>query len=237
MTNLAPAPTTLSVLMIDDDQELIAMVAELLAREGIVAQGAPTAAAGMAALRARAPDVLVLDLMLPDANGLDVCRRLRQAGDDTPILMLTARGDPLDRVLGLEIGADDYLGKPFEPRELVARIRALARRRQEKPPRTRLDFDGMYIDLFARRVVCGDVVLPLTSIEFKLLATLAAAAGVIVERHVLSAAIQPGNYVPQDRAVDVQIARLRKKLLPQPDGGEWIDTVRGEGYVFIGRPA
>jgi two-component system phosphate regulon response regulator OmpR len=236
MTNLAPAPTTLSVLMIDDDQELVAMVAELLAREGILAQGAPTAAAGMAALRARAPDVLVLDLMLPDANGLDVCRRLRQAGDDTPILMLTARGDPLDRVLGLEIGADDYLGKPFEPRELAARIRALARRRQDKPLRTRLDFDGMRIDLFARRVVCGNVVLQLTSIEFKLLATLAAAAGVIVERHALSTAIQPGNYVPQDRAVDVQVARLRKKLLPQPDGAEWIDTVRGEGYVFIGRP-
>lgn len=236
MINIAPAQVTLAVLMIDDDQELYAMVAELLAREGMLTEGAPTATAGMAAMRERVPDVIVLDLMLPDANGLDVCRQLRQAGNDTPVLMLTARGDPIDRVLGLEIGADDYLGKPFEPRELVARIRALARRRQARPSQVRLDFDGMQLDLFARRVVFGAAVLPLTSIEFKLLATLAATPGVIVERKLLSAAVQPGNYVPQDRAVDVQVARLRKKLPPKPGGGEWIETVRGEGYVFIGRP-
>ncbi|CAM3529357.1 response regulator transcription factor [Polaromonas hydrogenivorans] len=228
-------PTDLiTVLMIDDDAELAGMVGELLLGQGMQLRSAGTAALGLAALAQRQPDVLLLDLMLPDANGLDVCRRLRDSGNDLPVLMLTARGDPFDRVLGLELGADDYLGKPFEPRELVARIRALARRGQSARRRTLLHFDGLSLDLLARRATCQAEALPLTSSEFKLLLALASQAGISVSREALCAAVQPGSYMPLDRAVDVQVARLRKKLKAAPGGREWIETVRGEGYVFTG---
>ncbi|MET3135855.1 DNA-binding response OmpR family regulator [Undibacterium sp. GrIS 1.2] len=228
------------VLMIDDDIELSQMTSELLLREGIQTHCAVTAALGMAALATYQPDVLLLDLMLPDANGLDVCRRLRESGNELPILMLTARGDPIDRVLGLELGADDYLAKPFEPRELVARVRALARRVRVFTKRTQLQFDGLSLDLMARRAICTDPterepqILQLTSNEFKLLVALASQPGITVSRDALSAAVQPGSYMPLDRAVDVQVARLRKKLRSAPNGRDWIETVRGEGYVFTG---
>lgn len=228
------SPEMVTVLMVDDDAELAAMVVELLQAQGMQVHSAGTAAQGMAALTRLQPDVLLLDLMLPDANGLDLCRRLREAGNDVPVLMLTARGDPFDRVLGLELGADDYLGKPFEPRELVARVRALARRLQAATRRRQLRFDGLTLDLLARRAVCQNEVLPLTSIEFKLLVALASQPGICVSRQALSAAVQPGNYKPMDRAVDVQVARLRKKLEAAPGGREWVETVRGEGYVFTG---
>ncbi len=231
-THLPADPIT--VLMIDDDAELSGMVSELLSGQGMDVHCAGTAALGLAALAQLLPDVLLLDLMLPDANGLDVCRRLRESGNDVPVLMLTARGDPFDRVLGLELGADDYLGKPFEPRELVARIRALARRSQSATRRTQLRFDGLTLDLLARRATCRNEALPLTSSEFKLLVALASQPGTSVSREALCAAVQPGNYMPLDRAVDVQVARLRKKLKAAPGGQEWIETVRGEGYVFTG---
>lgn len=229
------SPDTLTVLMVDDDAELSAMVAELLQAQGMRVHGVGTAALGLAELARWQPDVLLLDLMLPDANGLDLCRRLRERGCDIPVLMLTARGDPFDRVLGLELGADDYLGKPFEPRELVARVRALARRMQSAARRTQLRFDGLTLDLLARRAHCQGEAMVLTSTEFKLLCALASQPGVIVSRQALSAAVQPGNYLPMDRAVDVQVARLRKKLVAAPGGRDWIETVRGEGYVFTGR--
>jgi DNA-binding response OmpR family regulator len=228
-----------SVLIVDDDAELAAMVSELLQREGMATRYAASGGAALALLGAAEPDVLVLDVMLPDTSGLDLCRRLRGQGADVPILLLTARGDPIDRVIGLELGADDYLGKPFEPRELVARVRALARRRRAAERRTTLRFGHLVIDLLARRASGDGQPLALTSTEFKLLAALAATPGQTLSREVLSAAVQPGSYMPLDRAVDVQVARLRKKLqdLPPPaPGAEWIDTVRGEGYVFTGRP-
>lgn len=231
------SPETVTVLMVDDDAELSAMVAELLQAQGMQVHRAGTATHGMAELARLQPDVLLLDLMLPDANGLDVCRRLRETGHDLPVLMLTARGDPFDRVLGLELGADDYLGKPFEPRELVARVRALTRRLQSATRRTQLRFDGLTVDLLARRATCQNEPLALTSIEFKLLVALASRPGISLSRQELSAAVQPGSYMPMDRAVDVQVARLRKKLKPAPDGREWIETVRGEGYVFTGSRA
>jgi DNA-binding response OmpR family regulator len=233
-----------TILIIDDDVELSLMITELLQREGMAALCAATAATGMALLATGRPDVLLLDLMLPDANGIDVCRRLRQTGSDLPVLMLTARGDPIDRVLGLELGADDYLGKPFEPRELVARLRALIRRGRASGKSTQLRFEGMTIDLMTRRVGCQEEgqhgesprILQLTSNEFKLLATLAGQVGTVIAREALSSAVQPGSYMPLERAVDVQIARLRKKLRLTPDGREWIETVRGEGYLFTGKP-
>jgi DNA-binding response OmpR family regulator len=230
-----PTDERVSVLLVDDDAELASMVMELLQREGMHTEHAATGHAGEAALQRVAPDVLVLDVMLPDANGLDLCRRLRAEGADVAILMLTARGDPIDRVLGLEIGADDYLGKPFEPRELVARLRALVRRRRSAERRTLLRFGELTLDLVSRRASCAGVSLALTSTEFKLLSALAAKPGQAISRDELSAAVQPGSYMPLDRAVDVQVARLRKKLRSAPGGHDWIDTVRGEGYVLTGR--
>jgi DNA-binding response OmpR family regulator len=240
MVEAIPAPAAapgeaVSVLVVDDDAELAGMVAELLRREGMRPVLAGSGSQGLMLLAREAPDVLVLDLMLPDANGLDLCRRLRAEGADVPILMLTARGDPFDRVLGLEMGADDYLGKPFEPRELVARVRALARRRRNAQQRTLVRAGSLTIDLLARRASIDEQELALTSIEFKLLAALAAQPGQPLSREALSAAVQPGSYVPLDRAVDVQVARLRKKLRAAPGGADCIETVRGEGYVFTGR--
>lgn len=227
---------TLQALMIDDDLELASLVAELFRREGLRLNHEATRANGLKALQSLTPDVLLLDWMLPDGNGLDLCRQVRQQGLQTPILMLTAKGDPIDKVLGLELGADDYMTKPFDPRELIARVRALARRAgSAQQQQTRVRFAGLELDLLARRASHQQQTLALTSAEFKLLWTLASQPGLVVSREVLNAAIQPGSYMPLDRAVDVQIGRLRKKLMLIPDGGQLIETVRGEGYTFTGQ--
>lgn len=224
------------VLMVDDDAELSGMVCELLEREGWSVHAVLTAGDGERALSQGLPDAVLLDVMLPDANGFDVCRRWRAAHPGLGIVMLTARGDPMDRVLGLEIGADDYLPKPFEPRELVARVRALLRRqapgRAEAP---QLRFGGLTIDLLKREVRAGNGTITLTSVEYKLLTALARTPGRPLTREQLSDAVQSGGYKPQDRTVDVQVARLRRKLAEAAPGNEWIDTVRGEGYVFVPR--
>ena len=224
------------VLMVDDDVELSEMVAELLAREGWDVQAAATAAAGEAALAQGLPDAVLLDVMLPDANGLDVCRRWRVAQPSLGIVMLTARGDPMDRVVGLEIGADDYLPKPFEPRELVARVRALLRRQAPgRAEATHWRFAGLTIDLLRREVLAGAQPVVLTSVEYKLLLALARTPGVPQTREQLSDAVQAGRYRPLDRTVDVQVGRLRRKLSDAAPDTVWIDTVRGEGYVFVPR--
>lgn len=224
------------VLVVDDDAELSAMLCELLTREGWAVHAVLTGGDGERALARLQPEVVLLDVMLPDANGLELCRRWRASHPSIGLLMLTARGDPLDRVLGLEIGADDYLAKPFEARELVARVRALLRRaapgRAEAPL---LRHAGMQIDLVRREVQAGGQVLTLTSVEFKLLVALARVPGQPLSREQLSEAVQAGSYRPQDRTVDVQVARLRRKLRDAAPGAEWIDTVRGEGYVFVPR--
>ncbi len=233
----AAADRRVRVLLVDDDTELALMVVELLQREGMQATHVETGHRGLAELAQAPPDVLVLDVMLPDANGLDLCRRLRAQACEVPILMLTGRGDPLDRVLGLEIGADDYLGKPFEPLELVARVRALARRRHRDAlplPRdpTQLQAGALSIDLLARRATHADTPLALTAIEFKLLVAFVSRPGRLMTRELLAAEVQPGNYMPLDRAVDVQVARLRKKLRAVMGGPDCIQTLRGEGYRF-----
>ena len=224
------------VLIVDDDAELSGMLAELLARESWAVHAVLTAGDGERALARVQPEAVLLDVMLPDANGFDVCRRWRGSHPALGIVMLTARGEPLDRVLGLEIGADDYLAKPFEPRELVARVRALLRR--QAPGRAdapQLRFDGLVIDLLRREVRAGARVVALTSVEYKLLVALARAPGQAHTREQLSAAVQSGGYKPLDRTVDVQVARLRRKLDKAAPGSEWIATVRGEGYVFVPR--
>jgi len=224
------------VLIVDDDAELSAMVAELLGREGWAVHTVLTGGDGERALAERRPDAVLLDVMLPDGNGFDLCRRWRASQPQLGLLMFTARGDPMDRVLGLEIGADDYLAKPFEPRELVARVRALLRR--QAPGRSDsalLRFDGLSIDLLKRAVLVGEAMVTLTSVEYKLLVALARIPGQALTREQLSEAVQAGSYKPLDRTVDVQVARLRRKLREASPGKEWVDTVRGEGYVFVPR--
>ncbi|MFO1338394.1 MAG: response regulator transcription factor [Burkholderiaceae bacterium] len=224
------------VLLVDDDAELSGMVCELLQREGWATHAVLTGGDGARALAERQPDVVLLDVMLPDGNGFELCRRWRAEHPAVGLVMLTARGDPMDRVLGLEIGADDYLAKPFEARELVARVRALLRRtapgRAEVPL---LRFAGLTIDLLKREAVAGERVVALTSVEFKLLVALARTPGRPLNREQLSEAVQAGSYRPQDRTVDVQVARLRRKLDEASPGAEWVATVRGEGYVFVPR--
>ena len=225
------------VLIVDDDAELSAMLVRLLQAEGWAVEAALTAAAAEAAIARRQPDVVLLDVMLPDANGLDLCRRWHATHPAIGILMLTARGDPIDRVLGLELGADDYLPKPFEKRELVARLRALLRRKAPAAaiPTTHWDFGKLTIHLIRREVLVDGRVIPLTGIEFRLLVELARQPGAAVSREQLSDAVQAGGYRPLDRTVDVQVGRLRRRLGQVMPGADWIETVRGEGYAFVPR--
>lgn len=229
------------VLIVDDDAELASMLVLLLEAEGWAVQSALNAAQAQHSLSKSVPAVVLLDVMLPDASGMDLCRRWRSAYPGLGILMLTARGDPFDRVLGLELGADDYLPKPFEKRELVARLRALIRRQQPvaataaPAPASELHFGSMSVHLERREVRIGGVEIPLSGIEFKLLLVLARSPGQAVSRQQLSDAVQAGAYRPQDRTVDVQVGRLRRRLAEALPGRDWIETVRGEGYAFVPR--
>jgi two-component system phosphate regulon response regulator OmpR len=223
------------VLLVEDDAELSELIVRLLTPQAIDVQRAGTLTAARAALAdAQAFDVLVLDIMLPDGNGLDLCREVRSQHPALPVLMLSARGDTIDRVLGLEIGADDYMAKPFDAAELTARLRALLRRGRldAGAAAARRHFGRLQIDQLARAATIGDTALDLTTTEYKLLLALCEQPGVPLTREVLSRSVQPGSYVPSDRSVDVQVARLRKKLREADSSHEWVTTVRGEGYVF-----
>ncbi len=222
------------VLIVDDDVELSAMLTRLLEGEGWSASAVSSAAQADQALSTDLPDVVLLDVMLPDASGMELCRRWRGTYPGLGILMLTARGDPLDRVLGLELGADDYLAKPFEKRELVARLRALIRRQTPKPQAQalQLQFGVMTIHMLSREVQVNGQSIPLTGTEFKLLVEMAKVLGQVVTRQQLSDAVQASAYRPLDRTVDVQVGRLRRRLAKVLPGADWIETVRGEGYAF-----
>ena len=228
-----PQPT---LLIVDDDAELSEMLVRLLATEGWMARCALSGAQAEQSMAVNLPDVILLDVMLPDASGMDLCRRWRSAHPELGILMLTARGDPFDRVLGLELGADDYLPKPFEKRELVARLRALIRR-QTTSTQMPLQFGSLSVNVMRREVLVDGQVIPLTNIEFKLLVELARSPGKPVSRQQLSEAVQAGAYRPQDRTVDVQVGRLRRRLAQALQGSDLIETVRGEGYTFVPRTA
>jgi DNA-binding response OmpR family regulator len=226
------------VLLVDDDVELSALIVKLLSVQAIDTTIASTIAHARKVLAEIRFDVLLLDIMLPDGTGLDFCREIRAMLPAQPVLMLSARGDTIDRVLGLEIGADDYLAKPFEAAELVARVRALLRRAQldANATGTRLQFGALKIDMYSRTLEINGVVCEVTANEFKLLVALCKHPGRALSRDALSRTTQPGSYLPSDRSVDVHITRLRRKLRDADDRHEWISTVRGEGYVFTPPP-
>lgn len=219
------------VLMIDDDSRLAGMVADYLGGVGFRVSIAGTAQSGEAMLKRETFDAVILDLMLPDADGLDLCRRLRSASD-VPILMLTARGEPMDRVVGLEVGADDYLAKPFEPRELQARLRAILRRRGTVAKSETLRFGRLEIDKGARLVRIDGEERIITSYQFALLLALAERAGRVLSRDALMDLLKGEKLEAFDRSVDVHVSRIRAAIEDDPKKPRRILTVRGAGYVF-----
>jgi len=219
------------ILMIDDDARLAGMVLDYLGGAGFRLTIAGTAREGEALLKRESFDAVILDLMLPDADGLDLCRRLRGT-TDVPILMLTARGEPMDRVVGLEVGADDYLAKPFEPRELQARLRAILRRKGTPARAEVLRFGRLEIDRGGRSVRLDGEERPVTGYQFALLLTLAERAGRVLTRDALMDLMKGEKLEAFDRSVDVHISRIRAAIEDDPKKPRRILTVRGTGYVF-----
>jgi DNA-binding response OmpR family regulator len=219
------------ILLIEDDSRLAGMVKDYLGEAGFSVAIAATGSAGLTMQAREAPDAIVLDLMLPDMDGLEVCRRVR-ARADTPILMLTARGDTMDRVIGLELGADDYLPKPFEPRELLARLKAILRRERGHRKTEVLRFGRLEIDNGAREVRVSGEPRSLTSYQFALLAVLAEHAGRVLSRDALMDMMKGEPLEAFDRSIDVHISRIRAAIEDDPKKPRRVITVRGAGYVF-----
>ena len=230
---------TQHLLMIEDDARLAHMVAEYLGQSGFVVSIAPNGLNGLEQLQnasSTPPELVILDLMLPDIDGLEVCRRIRALPDvaSVPVLMLTAKGDPMDRIIGLEIGADDYLPKPFEPRELLARIRAVLRRRTDTsaPAQKQIRFGTLEIDRDARTVAVAGNVCDLTSYQFDLLVALAERSGRVLTRDQIMEAVRGRELDAFDRSIDVHMGRIRAAIEVDPKNPKRILTVRGVGYVF-----
>lgn len=220
------------ILLVEDDARLAAMVAEYLGDAGLRVTIAPNGEQGLARLAREPFDAVVLDLMLPDIDGLEVCRRLR-ATSDLPVLMLTARGDAADRIVGLELGADDYLPKPFEPRELLARLRAIQRRRVVGAQRGDvLHFGQLDIDRAARTIRVDGKPAELTAYQFALLLALAEHPGRVMTRDALMDLMKGEPLEAFDRSIDVHISRIRAAIEADPKKPRRILTVRGAGYVF-----
>ena len=226
------------VLVVDDDAEIRTLLAEYLSRNGYRVSTVADGRGMWAALQGKAPDIVVLDVMLPGEDGLTLCRDLR-AHSTVPVIMLTARGDETDRIVGLEIGADDYLPKPFNPRELLARVKSILRRsrtlagdRLSNEAKT-LRFAGWTLDLAARHLVSTKgIVVPLSGVEFKLLRVFLAHPNRVLARDQLIDLMMSRDAGPFDRAIDVQVSRLRHRLQDDARQPSLIKTVRGEGYVL-----
>jgi two-component system phosphate regulon response regulator OmpR len=232
-------PSPHRILVLDDDADLRALLQRYLGQQGLHVRTLEHAAQ-LERLLAREPfDALVLDLMMPGEDGLAVLRRLRAQGETIPVLMLTARGDPVDRIVGLEMGADDYLAKPFDPRELLARVQALLRRQHMLGAPTaaergqqHLEFGGFRLDFAARRLLRGDGEVELTSGEYALLAALARQPGRALGRERLLELAHGRDHDGSERSVDVRVLRLRRLIEPDPAAPRFIRTVWGVGYVF-----
>jgi DNA-binding response OmpR family regulator len=231
-----PSP---KILVVDDDVRLRDLLSRYLSEQGFQVTALPDSSQLDRRLQRDPPHLLVLDLMLPGEDGLAVCRRLRGAGETVPIIMLTAKGEDVDRIVGLEMGADDYLPKPFNPRELVARIHAVLRRHAERPtpgaPTTegRVPFGGHTLDLAARTLERDGEVQTLTTGEFSLIKVFAAHPRQPLAREKLMLLARGRDHEVFDRAIDVQVSRLRKLVEPDPAAPRYIQTVWGFGYVYV----
>jgi len=219
------------ILMIEDDPHLAAMVREYLGANGFAVTVAASGEGGLDLLGKGGFRAVLLDVMLPDLDGFEVCRRIRSTGD-LPVLMLTARGDDTDRIVGLELGADDYLPKPCNPRKLLARLKAVLRRRAAPAGRPVLRFGRLEIDREARRVRLDGRERPLTSHQFDLLAALADSAGRVLSREALMEKVRGDALEAFDRSIDVHVSRIRAAIEDDPRRPRRILTVRGAGYVF-----
>jgi two-component system, OmpR family, phosphate regulon response regulator OmpR len=221
------------LLLVEDDPRLAEMLQDYLGQAGFEVTVATLGAAALEQLAEAQFDAIVLDLMLPDMDGLDVCRRLRPQ-NDTPIVMLTARGDAIDRIVGLELGADDYLPKPFEPRELLARLRAVVRRRSHGAAdgQTTMRFGRLQIDVASRTALLGGEPCELTAYQFDLLLALAKNAGRVLSRETLMDLVKGEELDAFDRSIDVHISRIRAEIEDNPKKPRRIITVRTAGYLF-----
>jgi DNA-binding response OmpR family regulator len=224
------------VLVIDDDAELCKLLSRFLGAEGFEVHATQSAIQGIQQGASAEYDLIILDVMLPEMDGFEVLRRFRAIGN-TPVLMLTARGDDLDRILGLEMGADDYLQKPFNPRELAARLRAILRRvasvhsgigSSRKP----LQVGDLELNEVARTVRCGQRLIDLTTVEFDLLLNLLKSAGHVVDRKRLTLDVLGREFSPFDRSIDTHVWNLRRKIGPSRNGIERIKAIRGTGYMY-----
>jgi len=225
------------VLLIDDDRKHSELLQAYFKRFGIQLVCAGDATEGLKKLRREDPDLLLLDVMLPGRDGFEICREVRRTSD-IPIIMLTARGDVIDRVSGLELGADDYVGKPFEPRELVARVQAILRRADPHVTRTgKLVFEGLSIDPDTRQVQVDGTDVDLTSMEFELLLILARRHGKKLSRDEILSELRGIDAAILTRSVDIMVSRLRGKLGDSVKPARFIQTIWGRGYSFVGVPA
>jgi DNA-binding response OmpR family regulator len=224
---------TPSILIIDDDAKLNQLLKDYLKDFGFDVATATHPAKGLKKLKQTAPDLVILDIMLPEMDGFEVCRTIRQTSD-VPIIMLTARGEITDKVVGLELGADDYLAKPFEPRELVARIQSVLRRARLLTDTRSLSFNRLMIDPAKQIVLLDGKPVDLTTNEFRALVLLAANAGKVLNRDQLLQELRGIDCDAFNRSVDITVSRLRQKLKDNPKAPEFIKTVWGSGYVFIG---
>ncbi len=225
------ASMTVRVLLIDDDRRLFDLLGTYLSQNGCEVSHAADGRAGLAEVERDVFDVILLDLMMPGIDGLEVCRRIR-AKSSIPLIMLTAKGDETDRVVGLEMGADDYIAKPFGPRELLARIRAVLRRAQPEAVAEKLVAQNVAVDVAKREVAVDGSAIELTGLEFDVLLTLMRRAGRVVPRESLMSEAR-GDVVVGPRTVDVHISHLRSKLGDDPTKPHLIKTVRGVGYMLV----
>ncbi len=224
---------TTRVLIIDDDEKLTALLSEYLGRFDLKVTAAADGVSGLRAVKSVQPDILILDVMLPGMDGFAICRKVRETSR-VPIIMLTARGEVTDRIVGLELGADDYLPKPFEPRELVARIQAVLRRGQSDAGAEVLRVGALDVDWTARSARLRGTDLELTGAEFELLALLVRNRGRVLSRERIMEEIRGVDWDAFDRSIDVLVSRLRQKLGDDAKHPSFVRTIRGSGYSFIG---
>jgi DNA-binding response OmpR family regulator len=222
---------SIRALLIDDDARLHELLATYLQQHGVTLESAHDGPRGLQTLTHDVFDVVLLDVMMPGMDGLAVLRQLR-ARSQVPVIMLTARGDEADRVVGLDLGADDYISKPFSPRELLARLRAVLRRARPAANAQRLAASGVVLDIPAREALVDGAAVDLTALEFDILVALVRRAGHVIPRDTLLSEAGRGDVIVSERTVDVHISKLRKKLGDDPRAPKKIQTVRGVGYVF-----